>query len=111
MSLVIVAVRVSSGRRRRLRDAEIEHLEEAWAGHASSINYVDQIYQASRSTNQSAPAFVGQVFSLDQTATVRNWVSGLYANNGLAMGLVDERLLAAQPSSGTAKPSGTAPKK
>jgi hypothetical protein len=68
-----------------------------WSGSTVTwINYVDQIYQASRSANQSAPTFVGQVFSLDQTATVRNWVSGLYANNGLAMGLVQERLLASQ---------------
>ena len=35
---------------------------------------------------------MGQVFNVDQTVTVRNWVSGTYANDGFAMGLMQERL-------------------
>jgi hypothetical protein len=41
---------------------------------------------------QSAPTLIGQVYNLDQTATVRNWVSGAYANHGFAMGLSREQL-------------------
>ena len=54
-------------------------------------NYGELTYTASV-INQNPPTFVGQIFNSDQTVTVRNWVSGTYANNGFAMGLVQEQL-------------------
>jgi hypothetical protein len=64
----------------------------AWSGSTVTwLNYSDLNYTPSISA-QSAPTSVGQVFSVDQTATVRNWVSGAYANNGFAMALSHEQL-------------------
>ena len=58
-----------------------------WAGNTVTwLNYGEQIYTASV-TYWNPPNFVGQVFNSDQTVTVRNWLSGFYANNGFAMGL------------------------
>ena len=63
-----------------------------WAGNTVTwLNYGDLTYTASVGY-QNPPTFVGQVFNLDQTATVRNWVSGAYANNGFAMALTREQL-------------------
>jgi hypothetical protein len=55
------------------------------------LSYGDQTYSQSISI-QNAPTSAGQIFNLDQTATVRSWVSGTYANNGFAMALQQERL-------------------
>ncbi len=64
----------------------------AWSGTAVTwINYGDLTYTPSISI-QNAPTAAGQVFNLDQTATVRNWLSGAYANNGFAMALQQEQL-------------------
>lgn len=61
-----------------------------WSGSTVTwINYGALIYPASTSY-QNPPIYVGQIFNLDQTATVRNWVSGSYANNGFAMALTTE---------------------
>ena len=63
-----------------------------WSGSTVTwINYGDLTYTASISY-QDAPTYSGQAFNLDQTATVRNWVSGAYANNGFAMALITETL-------------------
>jgi hypothetical protein len=63
-----------------------------WSGSTVTwINYGDMTYTASIS-RQNPPTYVGQVFNLDQTVTVRNWVSGFYANNGFAMALNLEQL-------------------
>ena len=63
-----------------------------WSGSTVTwINYGDLVYNASVSY-QIPPTYVGQIFNLDQTATVRNWVSGSYANNGFAMALTQEQL-------------------
>jgi hypothetical protein len=63
-----------------------------WTGSSVTwINYGDLTHTASISTH-NPPAQVGQVFNLDQTATVRSWVSGAYANNGFAMALSREQL-------------------
>ena len=63
-----------------------------WAGSTVTWrNYGDLTYTASIGY-QNPPTFVGQIFSLDQTATVRNWVSGAYVNNGFAMALTREQL-------------------
>lgn len=63
-----------------------------WSGSSVTwINYGDLAYTPSKTT-QSAPTYVGQVFNLDQTATVRNWLSGAYVNNGFAMALNAETL-------------------
>jgi hypothetical protein len=65
-----------------------------WAGSSVTwINYADQTYTASIGTH-NPPTQAGQVFNLDQTATVRSWVSGAYANNGFAMALSREQLRA-----------------
>jgi len=55
------------------------------------LSYGEQTYPQSYSI-QNAPTSAGQIFALDQTATVRNWVSGTYANNGFAMALQQEQL-------------------
>lgn len=63
-----------------------------WSGSTVTwINYGDRTYTASIGV-QNAPTLVGQIFNLDQTATVRNWLSGAYANNGFAMALQREQL-------------------
>ncbi len=63
-----------------------------WSGSTVTwINYGELTYTASISY-QNPPIYVGQTFNLDQTATVRNWVSGSYANNGFAMALIQEQL-------------------
>lgn len=63
-----------------------------WSGSTVTwINYGDLTYTASINY-QNPPTFAGQVFNTDQTATVRNWVSGAYANNGFAMALQLEQL-------------------
>jgi uncharacterized protein YjdB len=62
-----------------------------WAGSTVTwINYGALVYTSSVVNNIGAPTFVGQVFNLDQTVTVRNWISGTYANNGFAMALTAE---------------------
>jgi hypothetical protein len=64
----------------------------AWSGAAVTwINYGDLTHIPSIGI-QNAPTSAGQVFNLDQTATVRNWQSGAYANHGFAMGLQQEQL-------------------
>ena len=63
-----------------------------WVGSTVTwLNYGDLTYTASIGY-QNPPTSVGQVFNLDQTATVRNWISGAYANNGFAMALTLEQL-------------------
>ena len=64
----------------------------AWSGSSVTwINYGDRTYTPSISVH-NAPTQVGQVFNLDQTATVRSWLTGAYANNGFAMALTQEQL-------------------
>ena len=64
----------------------------AWSASAVTwISYGDLTHTPSIGIH-SAPTLVGQVFNLDQTATVRNWIAGAYANNGFAMGLRQEQL-------------------
>ena len=63
-----------------------------WSGSTVTwINYGDRTYTPSIGV-QNAPTLVGQVFNLDQAATVRSWLSGAYANNGFAMALRQEQL-------------------
>lgn len=63
-----------------------------WAGNTVTwVNYGELVYTASV-INQTAPTSVGQVFNTDQTVTVRNWLSGSYANHGFAMALQREQL-------------------
>ena len=63
-----------------------------WSGSSVTwINYGDLAYTPSK-TIQNPPTYVGQIFNLDQTTTVRNWLSGAYVNNGFAMALNAENL-------------------
>lgn len=55
------------------------------------LSYGEQVYSQSVS-NQPAPTSAGQVFNVDQTTTVRNWMSGAYVNNGFALALQREQL-------------------
>ena len=52
-----------------------------WNGASSFQHYVYS------QTDQNPPTSTGQIFNLDQTTTVRNWVGGVYTNNGFEMGL------------------------
>ena len=63
-------------------------LASGWSGTSVTWNLASspQYYSAS-GTLQNPPTLVGQVYNLDQTTTVRNWVSGIYVNNGYRMGL------------------------
>jgi uncharacterized protein YjdB len=45
-----------------------------------------QYYLASAS-NYFPPTYVSQIYNIDQTNTVRNWVGGTYVNNGLEFGI------------------------
>jgi hypothetical protein len=62
----------------------------AWSGATvtwdSAFNF--QYYLAS-ATSFNPPYFSNQIYNIDQTNTVRNWVGGTYANNGLEFGLDD----------------------
>ena len=63
-----------------------------WSGSSVTwLNYGDLAYIPSK-TIQNPPTFVGQIFNLDQTTTVRSWLSGAYVNNGFAMALNAEAL-------------------
>ncbi len=65
-------------------------LSSGWNGTSVTWNSAapPQYYTGS-GTLQNSPTAVGQVYNLDQTTTVRNWVSGFYVNNGYRMGLWD----------------------
>lgn len=65
-------------------------LASGWNGTAVTWNSATppQYYIGSGSL-QNPPTSVGQVYNLDQTITVRNWVSGFYVNNGYRMGLFE----------------------
>lgn len=66
----------------------ISALASGWNGTSVTWNSAapPQYYTGSGSL-QNPPTAVGQVYNLDQTTTVRNWVSGSYVNNGYRMGL------------------------
>ena len=61
------------------------------AGTVTWLNYGELTHTASISTLEP-PAQLGQVVNLDQTATVRNWLTGAYTNNGFVMALTRETL-------------------
>jgi hypothetical protein len=63
-------------------------LATAWSGSTITWNGASsfQHYVYSQ-TDQNPPTYSGQIFNLDQTTTVRNWLGGVYANNGFEMGL------------------------
>lgn len=64
-----------------------------WAGSTVTwLNYGELTYTTSIISQIAAPTFVGQTYTFDETATVRNWVSGAFVNNGFAMGLMQEQL-------------------
>ncbi len=64
----------------------------AWSGSIVTWSNYGELTHTPSISIHNAPTLVGQVFNLDQTATVRNWLSGAYANHGLAMGLRQEQL-------------------
>ena len=63
-------------------------LATAWNGTSVTWNQANtfQHYVYSQ-TNQDPPTMSAQVFDLDQTNTVKNWVGGTFANNGWQLGL------------------------
>lgn len=65
-------------------------LSSGWNGASVTWNNAapPQYYTGS-GTLHNPPTAVGQVYNLDQTTTVRNWVTGFYVNNGYRMGLWD----------------------
>ncbi len=52
-----------------------------WNG---ASNFQHYVYSQ---TDQNPPTYADQIFNMDQTTTVRNWLGGVYTNNGLEMGL------------------------
>ena len=68
----------------------VQALASFWTGASvtwdSASNFLHYTYSR---TTQNPPAYSNQMFDLDQTNTVRNWVAGTYANDGLEFGLID----------------------
>ncbi|MBK7857345.1 MAG: Ig-like domain-containing protein [Archangiaceae bacterium] len=65
-------------------------LASTWSGSSvtwnSSQGFQHYVYSQ---TEQDPPFYVGQVFELDQTQTVKNWVSGAYVNAGWELGITN----------------------
>jgi len=68
-------------------------LASPWDGATVTWNQANgfQHYVYSQ-TQHDPPSFSGQVFELDQTTTVKNWVGGGYQSNGWQLGLVNPLL-------------------
>ena len=68
----------------------IQALASAWSGASvtwdASIYFQHYLYSR---TEYAPPTSVGQVYELDQTNTVRNWVAGSYLNDGWQLGLTN----------------------
>ena len=72
------------------RDWFIYALASSWSGDTVTWNIANgfQHYVYSQ-TQHAPPVYPGQVYELDQTATVRNWVGGAFVNQGWQLGLTN----------------------
>ncbi len=65
----------------------IHALASPWSGSTVTWNTASGFqYYVYSETQHDPPTFSGQVFDLDQTNTVKNWVSGAYVNAGWELG-------------------------
>lgn len=61
----------------------------SWSGTSVTWNNAPNQYYVASASNWNPPTSVGQVYNIDVTNTVRNWVSGAWPNNGFSMGIND----------------------
>ncbi len=68
----------------------IQAMATPWTGSTvtwrSAYSFQNYVYSE---TQHDPPVFSGQLFELDQTQTVKNWVGGVYVNQGLRMGITN----------------------
>ncbi len=65
-------------------------LASAWSGTTVTWNSSQGLqHYVYSETRYDPPIYSGQVFELDQTSTVRNWVGGTFVNQGWQLGLTN----------------------
>ena len=66
----------------------VNALANSWSGSSVTWNSASYLqYYIYSHTSLNPPTYSNQIFSVDETSTVRNWVSGAYANDGFEFGL------------------------
>ena len=69
----------------------IRALASPWSTQTVTWNIVGSTqYYLNSNINQAAPTYAGQVFDINVTALVSNWVNGSWLNNGFLFGLDDD---------------------
>jgi hypothetical protein len=70
------------------RQWHVYALSSGWSGNTVTWNIASNLLHYTYSeTTHNPPTYSNQIFTIDETNTVRNWVSGAYANDGFAFGL------------------------
>jgi uncharacterized protein YjdB len=65
----------------------VRALGSSWLGNVTWNSALSFQYYLASASNYFPPTYVSQIYNIDQTNTVRNWVSGAYVNNGLEFGI------------------------
>jgi uncharacterized protein YjdB len=64
-------------------------LAAPWSGTSVTWKNAPSTYYVASASNWNPPTAVGQIYNIDVSNTVRNWVSGAWPNNGFSMGIND----------------------
>lgn len=67
----------------------VHALAAPWSGTSVTWKNAPSTYYVASASNWNPPTSVGQIYNIDVTNTVRNWVSGAWPNNGFSMGIND----------------------
>ncbi len=67
----------------------VHALAASWSGTSVTWKNAPNTYYVASESNWNPPTSVGQIYNIDVTNTVRNWVSGAWPNNGFSMGIND----------------------
>jgi uncharacterized protein YjdB len=68
----------------------VQALSSGWSGNTVTWNIARNFLHYTYShTTHNPPIYSNQLFTIDETNTVRNWVSGAYLNNGFEFGQSD----------------------
>jgi hypothetical protein len=72
------------------RQWHVHALSSGWSGNTVTWNIASNFLHYTYSeTTHNPPIYSNQLFTIDETNTVRNWVSGAYLNDGFALGQSD----------------------
>jgi len=72
------------------RQWNVHALSSSWSGNTVTWNIASNLmYYTYSYTTLNPPTYSNQLFTVDETNTVRNWVSGAYLNNGFEFGQSD----------------------